>query len=70
MASGPRIRLTDIKAAAGRVIEAKAAVRLGIADHAQKHRAAVDEMRKEARRQVAIAEGVKRQNAEIRSTGN
>lgn len=65
--AGPAIRLTDIQAAGSALISARAAVREGIADHAQKHRMAVEEMRQEARRQTAINEGAARQNAEIRT---
>lgn len=67
MANVPLIRLTDLQEAVRDVISAREAVRQGIADHAEKRRVAMQELRHEVERQAKISDGIKRQNAKIQS---
>lgn len=62
--------ITDIQQAARDLISAHKAVGEGIATHAEKHRVATNQKREEAARNLRIAEGARRHNAEIPATGS
>lgn len=59
------VRATDLKAAARSLIEAHAALREGIATHAEKHEAVLDARRKKITQDRKIAEGITRNAKQV-----
>lgn len=61
-----RPHVTRLRKTIGAMLDAHAAIRSGVADHAEKHEARVDDARRKAEESKAISDGVARANAAVR----